>query len=689
MHSIRSTSTVENPTKHSSENTSGKSKAAVLALLRTPEPMAMQADGRYRENTQGSFVAEKRESSRQVLPPPNRRFSVERNELQSSQHNQFSSSESLAKRPRYLSQREERSISPFTRSTENVSSRFGSRKLTPLVLDAGARLELTKKIENTWQTYYHKYYSCVATNPEIVLEMQKEYLRSYKGFFEEDPHFELYYLKVAKPEDLREALTLRINRGSPGPDPESGSGRNPGRHSRSPFRRNRSPRRRSPSPVARYASTRRRSRSPRRRSPSRKRRLSTSPQRKESFRRKESPRRKSSPRRRESPRRKESSRRRDSNRRRDSPRRKGSPQTQRKDSPQRRPHSLSGRPQSPSNNIHTSYPKTLHSPEIKSYTQPQSPGAMALQASVSNKSTKVEDLLIKKAQSSLSDKNMAVLRHIVEDAAVQRNMFTKDGRSASGFPSSDVQAKEAEEVKRIAAELLTSAQNLSESRKNVAAQKLNKAPQHHEPNVEVLSDSDVEMIGSQSENPKSSSKISTTIADRETGKVEAVTAKAKTSDRNIEERFPVSPKLGQSFTAAKEDRFQERDVQKQVQRSENDAVITSTTSDFPRQHQKAQAQLDASKAGSVLGRLGPRRRTDKELDPNKSQDRSRSKTSISSQRKSSPHNRNRWSTSEKQARNEIRRKDERRSPGSRSSRSQHSDSFKNAKSDSMSTVREL
>ncbi|XP_067935808.1 uncharacterized protein [Watersipora subatra] len=94
------------------------------------------------------------------------------------------------------------------------------RRLSPVVLDANARAALTKRIETTWQIYYHKYYSCVLTNPEIVLEMQKEYLRSYKGFFKNDPHFELYYTKVAKPEDLREALTLRIDRGSPGPEPE-------------------------------------------------------------------------------------------------------------------------------------------------------------------------------------------------------------------------------------------------------------------------------------------------------------------------------------------------------------------------------------------------------------------------------------------------------------------------------------
>lgn len=97
------------------------------------------------------------------------------------------------------------------------------RRLSPVVLDEAARDCLTKKIENTWQKYYHKYYSCASTNPEIVLEMQKEYLRSYKGFFKDDPYFEYYYVKLARPEDLREALTLRIDRGSPGPDPDASS----------------------------------------------------------------------------------------------------------------------------------------------------------------------------------------------------------------------------------------------------------------------------------------------------------------------------------------------------------------------------------------------------------------------------------------------------------------------------------
>lgn len=95
------------------------------------------------------------------------------------------------------------------------------RRLSPVMLDDAARDTLTKRIEHTWQKYYHKYYSCASTNPEIVLEMQKEYLRSYRGFFKEDPYFECYYTKVARPEDLREVLTLRIDRGSPGPDPNA------------------------------------------------------------------------------------------------------------------------------------------------------------------------------------------------------------------------------------------------------------------------------------------------------------------------------------------------------------------------------------------------------------------------------------------------------------------------------------
>lgn len=165
------------------------------------------------------------------------------------------------------------------------------RRLIPKVLDMEAREALTKKIEATWQKYYHKYYSCVTTNPEIVLEMQKEYLRSYKGFFQDDPYFEYYYVKVAKPEDLREALTLRIDRGSPGPDPTDpdtyqhprepvlekvhGSSSSTSKRSRSPrrsHRKSRSPRRRSPrkrsrSPRRRSRSPRRRTRSPRRRTP--------------------------------------------------------------------------------------------------------------------------------------------------------------------------------------------------------------------------------------------------------------------------------------------------------------------------------------------------------------------------------------------------------------------------------------
>lgn len=48
--------------------------------------------------------------------------------------------------------------------------------------------------------------------------LQQEYLQAYKGFFVEDPHFDLSYSLLMKPETLRTMLTERIERGSPGPD---------------------------------------------------------------------------------------------------------------------------------------------------------------------------------------------------------------------------------------------------------------------------------------------------------------------------------------------------------------------------------------------------------------------------------------------------------------------------------------
>lgn len=50
-----------------------------------------------------------------------------------------------------------------------------------------------------------------------VLESQIAFLKAYEGFFTFPPKFENYYCSLVKPEDLKEALSMRIRRKSPGP----------------------------------------------------------------------------------------------------------------------------------------------------------------------------------------------------------------------------------------------------------------------------------------------------------------------------------------------------------------------------------------------------------------------------------------------------------------------------------------
>lgn len=92
------------------------------------------------------------------------------------------------------------------------------RKLRPRPLSPWSIDSLTFLVEKKWTAYYEKYYCSGARDDILCLMFQQEYLQAYKGFFQEDPHFDLSYPQLMKPEVLRTALTERIDRGSPGPD---------------------------------------------------------------------------------------------------------------------------------------------------------------------------------------------------------------------------------------------------------------------------------------------------------------------------------------------------------------------------------------------------------------------------------------------------------------------------------------
>jgi len=544
------------------------------------------------------------------------------------------------------------------------------KRLIPRIIDNKSRDILTKRIESTWQKYYHKYYSCVATNPEIVLEMQKEYLRSYRDFFEEDPHFEFYYTKVAKPEDLREGLTLRIDRGSPGPDPDfdrvtkaehlSSQFSSKSARSNSPVKRRlRSPRRISKSPprnaaAHRYMSTHasrsplRKSRSPQRlsRSP---RRLSKSPQRQS-----RSPRRLSrSPRRlSRSPRRLSRSPRRISR----SPRRiSGSP---RRRSPGTRVHSRH-RSRSPhrystelrkdprmrkSRSPHKMQPTPLKDcrsfqESNKFHVMPESP-QYQVDTKPKNYAPKSVDT---EEKGSLVGKSPEESEPVLVDATDTDSTFisqakdvpsnfsegsTARDKGCTKFDIDEFKGTESCDVNEIARQLLDSANKINQAKAAVKESDDNLRMATSSDEQPLITSAEITSPTSISHGPHKSLKQKSLVLEVKDGRLSQLDSvyklggSANSSEKidslkNFGGIFPESSSNSPNSSVstskkllAVENRFQDREeMEKGI--SVNTPLITSTTQMSRSTKRSSGSFGEASKSKSVLGRLGPQRKSNR------------------------------------------------------------------------------
>ena len=90
--------------------------------------------------------------------------------------------------------------------------RLHLRPLSPVTKDT-----VYSVLQNAWSCYYSRFYSMPQPSMAYVLEAQLAFLRAYEGFFSFPPRFDNYYTTLQKPEDLKDALQLRIMRRSPGP----------------------------------------------------------------------------------------------------------------------------------------------------------------------------------------------------------------------------------------------------------------------------------------------------------------------------------------------------------------------------------------------------------------------------------------------------------------------------------------
>lgn len=93
--------------------------------------------------------------------------------------------------------------------------RLVTRDLDPVVQDTVQQI-----IKNAWTYYYNRYYYSSKMNKELIYEAQSLYLQSYAGLFTTPTNFENCYTQLLKPEDLQNAMRLRLGRFSPGPTKE-------------------------------------------------------------------------------------------------------------------------------------------------------------------------------------------------------------------------------------------------------------------------------------------------------------------------------------------------------------------------------------------------------------------------------------------------------------------------------------
>ena len=109
---------------------------------------------------------------------------------------------------------------PFPRENYSIycinsptdKKRLAMRPLSPVSADI-----VTSTVENAWNFYFNRYYGHTDLSDDIVYDSQIVFLKSYSGLFTQVPNFENCYTTLYKPEDLKAALRLRLDRLSPGP----------------------------------------------------------------------------------------------------------------------------------------------------------------------------------------------------------------------------------------------------------------------------------------------------------------------------------------------------------------------------------------------------------------------------------------------------------------------------------------
>lgn len=90
----------------------------------------------------------------------------------------------------------------------HVSNGLRTRALSPWSINS-----LTFLVDKKWKSFYEKYYASGIRDDTLCLILQKDYLQAYKGFFVQDPQFEIAYPVLIQPELLRSMLTERIENG--------------------------------------------------------------------------------------------------------------------------------------------------------------------------------------------------------------------------------------------------------------------------------------------------------------------------------------------------------------------------------------------------------------------------------------------------------------------------------------------
>lgn len=107
-----------------------------------------------------------------------------------------------------------------------IDSSRQRKRLTLRPLSPVSENVVSSTVENAWQFYHNRYYNGQSLSMDSVYDSQVVFLRSYSGFFNERPNFENCYRCLLKPDDLKAAIRLRLDRLSPGPSEIAGPVRN-------------------------------------------------------------------------------------------------------------------------------------------------------------------------------------------------------------------------------------------------------------------------------------------------------------------------------------------------------------------------------------------------------------------------------------------------------------------------------